>query len=155
MSWKTYEIQANMMMISEPAILMRGSSNPAGTNNSNPQPTDPTTLDYDAIDVFWRQDIEREKGIAPFNPMQYANDGQCCSTSGQMCSTSDVSEQFERDLQLLREKSLFTVGYLLRLRLDKVHKRNIGVFFPNKNNQTMCLVSLGHRTCKHNRLRVH
>ncbi|KAI6175879.1 BZIP domain-containing protein [Aphelenchoides bicaudatus] len=103
-----HEPQINMMMTEQPpAMLMRNSNlaQPSGTNTSN-HATDPSILDYDAIDVFWRQDIEREKGIAPVYPLNYvgSNSGQGCSTS-QMC---DVSEQYERDLQLLREKSLFT-----------------------------------------------
>lgn len=47
--------------------------------------------DIELIDVLWRQDIDAEKGNIPFVPTP--------------------AEQYERDLQLLTEKSFASVSY--------------------------------------------
>lgn len=78
-------------------------------------------VDYDAIDYLWRRDIETEKGITSVYPnSNYASNEQGCSTSSQACF--DASEQYERDLQLLREKSMVTVSTFF-IQVKMTHER--------------------------------
>ncbi|CAD5219522.1 unnamed protein product [Bursaphelenchus okinawaensis] len=68
------------------------------------QAEDPSLLDYDAIDASWRRDIELEKGLPPLDTGYNGCLGQGCSSS----TTSDTaSDQYQRDLQILTEKSMF------------------------------------------------
>ncbi|KAI6187129.1 BZIP domain-containing protein [Aphelenchoides besseyi] len=110
-AWNQNPIQVNMMMTQQ-APIIRGttaansSTVPQRAALDNGQPTDPSLIDYDAIDRYWRHDIELEKGPAiGLNPIHYNSNGQgCSSTPERMIDVS--AEQFERDLQLLKEKQM-------------------------------------------------
>ncbi|KAI6217567.1 BZIP domain-containing protein [Aphelenchoides fujianensis] len=104
---KPLDVHVNMMIAQQPPIIhgttaTNGTPAAAHPAMANGQPADPSLIDYEAIDVYWRHDIEMEKGVPlDVHPIHYAN-GQGCSSS-----SADVSnEQFERDLQLLKEKQL-------------------------------------------------
>ncbi|KAH7731055.1 Protein SKN-1 c [Aphelenchoides avenae] len=68
----------------------------AATASPSGQPRDPSLMDYEAIDVYWRRDIEQEKGMPPATVYDGASSQEAAS-----------EQQFEMDLQLLTEKSLF------------------------------------------------
>ncbi|KAI6218703.1 hypothetical protein M3Y99_01691900 [Aphelenchoides fujianensis] len=98
---KPLDLHVNMMIAQQPPIIhgttaTNGTPAAAHPAMANGQPADPSLIDYEAIDVYWRHDIEMEKGVPlDVHPIHYAN-GQGCSSS-----SADVSnEQFERDLQL-------------------------------------------------------
>jgi hypothetical protein len=77
--------EVNMMM-TENRVPSYG---PTTSDKASCAPRDPSLLDYDAIDVSWRNDIEREKS----RPSEYASQQRDMYDS-----------QFERDLQVLHEK---------------------------------------------------
>jgi hypothetical protein len=85
-----------------------GNNGGAGGQENQPPRSDPSLMDYDAIDVYWRQDIEQEKGTLT---VAYDNTQ----------SETPTEQQFQRDLQLLTEKSLFAVCALL-LKSEFTHK---------------------------------
>ncbi|CAD5226260.1 unnamed protein product [Bursaphelenchus xylophilus] len=88
------ETTVNMLMVSSQHMNpMRGQA----------QPADPSLLDYDAIDASWRRDIELEKGIGALDTSGYNGcTDQGCSSSG----LDTASDQFQRDLQILTQKSV-------------------------------------------------
>jgi hypothetical protein len=77
------------MMMTENRVSSYGPTTSDKSCGSSCAPRDPSLLDYDAIDVSWRNDIEREKS----RPSEYT------SQQRDMYDT-----QFERDLQVLHEK---------------------------------------------------
>ncbi|KAI3416365.1 Nuclear factor (Erythroid-derived 2)-like 2 [Globodera pallida] len=78
---------------------------------------DPTLMDYDAIDAYWRIDIEQEKNSIVHEyhhqlpPVQHQQQNQPTETEQQLLPPTtewgDYHRQYERDLQLLTEKSMF------------------------------------------------
>ncbi|CAK5082423.1 unnamed protein product [Meloidogyne enterolobii] len=78
-----------------------------GTNSN--QSNEPTLMDYDAIDSYWRWDIEQEKG--GLSPYQRLNDfgHQLDEDYYYLNNERNFQETdilFERDIQLLTEKGL-------------------------------------------------
>uniref|UniRef100_A0A914GSV9 BZIP domain-containing protein n=1 Tax=Globodera rostochiensis TaxID=31243 RepID=A0A914GSV9_GLORO len=79
---------------------------------------DPTLMDYDAIDAYWRIDIEQEKNSMVHEyhhqhhpSVQHQQQNQPTETEQQLLPPTtewgDYHRQYERDLQLLTEKSMF------------------------------------------------
>uniref|UniRef100_A0A915MZY6 Uncharacterized protein n=1 Tax=Meloidogyne javanica TaxID=6303 RepID=A0A915MZY6_MELJA len=78
-----------------------------GTNSN--QTDEPTLMDYDAIDSYWRWDIDQEKG--GLSPYQRLNDfGQQLDEDYYYLNNERNFQEadilFERDIQLLTEKGL-------------------------------------------------
>uniref|UniRef100_A0A915MU78 Uncharacterized protein n=1 Tax=Meloidogyne javanica TaxID=6303 RepID=A0A915MU78_MELJA len=78
-----------------------------GTNSN--QSNEPTLMDYDAIDSYWRWDIDQEKG--GLSPYQRLNDfGQQLDEDYYYLNNERNFQEtdilFERDIQLLTEKGL-------------------------------------------------
>ncbi|CAK5080920.1 unnamed protein product [Meloidogyne enterolobii] len=78
-----------------------------GTNSN--QSDEPTLMDYDAIDSYWRWDIEQEKGgLSPYQRLndfgQQLNEDYYYLNNERNFQETDIL--FERDIQLLTEKGL-------------------------------------------------
>lgn len=63
--------------------------------------------DYEVIDVYWRRDIEQEKTGTPISLNPFYNSNNAVNSANNNAS----NEQFERDLQLLTEKSYSVVCF--------------------------------------------
>ncbi len=103
------------------ALAMPSPSNAYHTQHMrSPVPADPTLMDYEAIDVYWRRDIELEKSGLPYYvqpsvamEMDWSLDGSYVAkekSADRLVLGMDGTDQFERDLQLLTEKQLMRVG---------------------------------------------
>uniref|UniRef100_A0A915CQC5 Uncharacterized protein n=1 Tax=Ditylenchus dipsaci TaxID=166011 RepID=A0A915CQC5_9BILA len=94
---------------------------------SRPRNDDPSLMDYEAIDVYWRRDIEQEKGSFYAHPN---NQGQQQHQQQQHMTMDSATEQYERDLQLLTEKSLFVpLNSEERYRYENLSKAHYSDFY--------------------------
>jgi hypothetical protein len=113
---------------------------------SSQQSDDLSLMDCEAIDVYWRHDIEQEKGF--MIPSMLAPGTSPVDTA---------TEQFERDLQLLTEKSLLAVSFITHNSFihtrkqfkDVICTQNIEVTVLGRHSQTMFLSCLGHSAYRH------
>ncbi|KAL3094726.1 hypothetical protein niasHS_006021 [Heterodera schachtii] len=103
-----------------PAHTLVAASSPTPFSSQQQAADDPTLMDYDAIDAFWRLDIEQEKSGAlhehfhyelpsSFVQQQQQQNQQPSAAVVEPATTwADHNRQYERDVQLLTEKSLLS-----------------------------------------------
>uniref|UniRef100_A0A7E4W939 AGC-kinase C-terminal domain-containing protein n=1 Tax=Panagrellus redivivus TaxID=6233 RepID=A0A7E4W939_PANRE len=102
-AWQTRGMapNVNMLMTESQMPNYHATSDRACSSSSyGVSSRDPSLLDYDVIDVTWRNDIEREKNRLPEVAAQ--------AQPSQSTTTNVVENQYERDLQVLHEKGFIS-----------------------------------------------
>ena len=147
-------LNINMLLAENPPLMHAAAATTnataaaAAAAYARPQPAEPTLIDFEAIDLSWRRDIEQEKGVLldGFPTLAIASSSHAttaaaaAATTAAACSSSlnaaaiscgDIStaeqQQFERDLQLLTQKSLMTMtvsGARVYLKASAFHAKS-------------------------------